>query len=58
MMLDPQTKRRIGDPFEVISFHSARRPLVPAFGKAVTRNKLFIALQEFTGNIWMAEKTH
>ena len=57
MRLDPQTKRRMGEPFEVMSFHSARRPLISAFGKAVTKDRLFIALQEFTGNIWVAERT-
>jgi Tol biopolymer transport system component len=55
--LDPETKHPAGEPFEVLSFHSARRPLVAAFGKAVTKDALFWAMQEFTGNIWLAERT-
>ena len=55
--LNPETKRPAGDPFEVLPFHSARRPLFSSFGKAVTKDKLFWAMQEFTGNIWLAERT-
>jgi Tol biopolymer transport system component len=55
--LDPETKHAVGEPFEVLSFHSARRPLVNSFGKAVTKDALFWAMQEFTGNIWLAERT-
>jgi Tol biopolymer transport system component len=55
--LNPETEHAAGEPFEVFSFHSARRPLVAAFGKAVTKDALFWAMQEFTGNIWLAERT-
>jgi Tol biopolymer transport system component len=55
--LNPETKHPAGEPFEVLSFHSARRPLVSSFGKAVTKDALFWAMQEFTGNIWVAERT-
>jgi len=54
--LKPETKHPAGDPFEVLSFHSARRPLSTAFGKAVTKDKLFWAMPEFAGDIWLAER--
>jgi hypothetical protein len=55
--LAPGTKRPAGEPFEVLAFHTARRPLVRDFGKAVTKKRLFWAMEEFTGNIWLAERT-
>ena len=55
--LDAGTKRPTGEPFEVLQFHNARTPLVSAFGKAVVKDKLFWAMPEFTGNIWLAERT-
>ncbi|MEO7653390.1 MAG: hypothetical protein ABIZ80_23270, partial [Bryobacteraceae bacterium] len=54
--LDPETKRPAGEPFEVLAFHNARRPALAAFGKAVTKDRFFWAMQEFKGNIWIAEK--
>src|SRR5262249_54897306 len=49
--LDPATKHPVGEPFEVLTFHNARRPQPASFGKAVTKDRLFWAMQEFTGNI-------
>ena len=54
--LDPATKRPAGAPFEVLAFHAARRRLNSSFGKAVTRDKFFWAMEEITGNIWVAER--
>ncbi len=54
--LDPATKRPVGEPFVVLAFHSARRPLNPSLSKAVTRDRLFWSMEEITGNIWVAER--
>ncbi|MBI1791330.1 MAG: serine/threonine-protein kinase [Acidobacteria bacterium] len=54
--LDPLTKQPVGAPFEVLPFHTARRPLHSGFGKAIIRDRLFFALQETTGNIFLAER--
>jgi len=56
IFLNPETKQPAGEPFEVLTFHTARRPLQSAFGKAVTRDKLFWGMQEYTGNIWVAQR--
>ena len=58
--LDPATKRRVGDAFEVRTFRSARRSMMK-FGNsgqsrpAVARDKIVFALGEETGNIWMTK---
>ncbi|MEO7652547.1 MAG: protein kinase, partial [Bryobacteraceae bacterium] len=54
--LDAATKRPAGEPFEVLAFHNARRPIITSFGKAVTKDKLFWSMEEYRGNIWIAEK--
>ncbi len=57
--LDPETKRPLGSAFAVHHFHDVRRSLanipIPAFGLAVTRDRIVLALGERTGNIWIAE---
>ncbi|MBL8293915.1 MAG: PD40 domain-containing protein [Bryobacterales bacterium] len=54
--LDPVTRKPVGAPFEVLAFHTARRPLLSAYGKAVTRDRLFWSMEEITGNIWLATR--
>lgn len=54
--LDPVTKKPAGAPFEVLAFHTARRPLNSSLSKAVTRDRLFWAMGEITGNIWLATR--
>ena len=55
--LDPLTRHRAGDPFEIRMFRGARRSMMP-FGNsgmtrpAVARNKIVFPLGEETGNIW------
>ena len=59
MRIDPATGRRIGEPFAVHHYHSAR--LSPAYvrlgrvANAVARDKIVFTMAERTGNIWMAE---
>ena len=59
MRIDPATGKRIGDPFPLQHYHSAR--VSPAFvrpGRAangVARDKIVFTMAERTGNIWMAE---
>jgi Tol biopolymer transport system component/tRNA A-37 threonylcarbamoyl transferase component Bud32 len=56
--LDANTKRPVGEPFEVLPFHTARRSIVAAFGKAITKNRLFLPVLETKGNIWIAERAN
>ena len=54
--LDPATKRPQGPAFGVYHLHGRRRSLVGApFGYAMAPDKLYFALQETTGNIWLAD---
>jgi serine/threonine protein kinase len=59
--LDPVSRRPVGPAFVVQHFHDARRSLlalgenVGAVGLGATRDKLFFALGEVTGNIWLRE---
>jgi Tol biopolymer transport system component len=59
--LDPVSRRPVGPPFAVRHFHETRRSLlavgdnVGAIGLVATRDKLFFALGEVTGNIWRRE---
>jgi Tol biopolymer transport system component len=59
--LDPATKKPVSDLFAVIHLHEARRSLagngIGGFGPAVSRDRLIFALPEYSGNIWLAEKT-
>ncbi|HUQ90641.1 MAG TPA: protein kinase [Bryobacteraceae bacterium] len=53
--LNASTKTPVGEPFEVLRFHNARRSLNPSLSKAVTRDRFFWSMEEITGNIWVAE---
>jgi Tol biopolymer transport system component len=54
--LDPTTKRPQGPAFGVYHLHGRRRSLANSpFGYAMARDKLYFALQETTGNIWLAD---
>jgi Tol biopolymer transport system component len=58
--VDAQTKKGSGGPFPVYHSHLARRSLgnVPntaQIGLSIAPGKLVVALNEFTGTIWMAE---
>lgn len=54
--LDPATKRPRGEPFSVLEFHEAKRPLESQFSKAVTRDRFFWSMEEITGNIWIIDR--
>ena len=52
--LDPGSKRPVGELKHVFGFHEQRRSLRPAaYGLAA--DKLYLSVQETTGNIWLAE---
>ena len=52
--LDPGSKRPVGELKHVFGFHEQRRSLRPtAYGLAA--DKLYLNVQETTGNIWLAE---
>jgi Tol biopolymer transport system component len=54
--LDAATKKPVGDPFNVAHFHQASRSMVDAgFNMAVSRDSLFFALANLSGNVWMLE---
>jgi Tol biopolymer transport system component len=54
--LDPMSKRPLGPAFAVYHFHGGRLALVSAyFGYGMAPDKLYFALQETRGNIWLAE---
>ena len=55
--LDPVTRRRVGDAFEIRMFRGARRSMMPFSNSgmtrpAVARDKIVFPLGEETGNIW------
>ena len=52
--LDPRSKRPVGELKHVFGFHEQRRSLrQTAYGLAA--DKLYLSVQETTGNIWLAE---
>jgi Tol biopolymer transport system component len=54
--LDPVAKHPLGPAFAVYHFHGKRRFLSSApFGYGMAPDKLYFALQETTGNIWLAD---
>ena len=60
--LDAATKRPLGEPFEVQHFHRSRRSLLrlvstrsEQIGFRVYRDRAFFAMDEVTGNLWMAD---
>ena len=58
--LDPATKRRVGEAFEVRMFRGARRSMMKFRNTgmsrpAIARDKIVFALGEETGNIWTAK---
>jgi serine/threonine protein kinase/Tol biopolymer transport system component len=55
--LDAATKRPAGDPFAVHHFHQSRiRPLPGVvMGGLLLPDRYYMAVQEFTGNVWLAE---
>jgi Tol biopolymer transport system component len=54
--LDAVTKQPLGDAFNVAHFHQASRSMVDAgFILAPSRDSLFFALTNLSGNIWMIE---
>jgi eukaryotic-like serine/threonine-protein kinase len=57
--LDPVRKRPIGSPFAVHHFHRSRLNNrmgdTGLIGLSVSRNKIFLSLEELTGNIWMTK---
>lgn len=57
--LEPQTKRPVGAPIEVLHFHSARRSLTNTLGGTIgislTSDRMVFSMKEVTGNIWLAE---
>jgi hypothetical protein len=54
--LDAATKKPVGDAFNVAHFHQASRSMVDAgFNMAVSRDSLFFALTNLSGNVWMIE---
>jgi Tol biopolymer transport system component len=54
--LDPATKQPVGPVFAVYHFHGKRRSLGSAhFGYGLAPGKLYFALEETTGNIWLAD---
>ena len=55
--IDPVTRHRVGDAFEIRLFRGARRSMMPFNNSgmtrpAVARNKIVFPLGEETGNIW------
>ena len=58
-VLEPSTKRPIGDPTAVHHMHGARRSITyiaPGFAEiSVARDRIVFPMAERTGNIWMAE---
>ncbi len=59
MKFDPATGKRVGSPFAVQHYHSARRsPSYVRYGRVangVAKDKIVFTMAERTGNIWMAE---
>ena len=59
--LDPDTKRPVGEPFDVKHFHRARLSMLNVnlalLEISVARDRMVFCLGERTGNIWMAELT-
>jgi Tol biopolymer transport system component len=55
--LDPATKRPVGDPFPLYHFHQSRLRLPPGanMGGVILPDRLIIASQEISSNIWIAE---
>ena len=52
--LDPGSKQPVGELKHVFGFHEQRRSLRhTAYGLAA--DKLYLSVQETTGNIWLAE---
>ena len=58
--LDRATRRPVGQSFAVLHLHAARRSLsfsleIAAIGLSLASNKIYFAMPEHTGNVWIAQ---
>ena len=53
--LDPETKEPRGSPFEALTFPGPRFQLFVLAGYGLAADRLYQAVQETNGNIWLAE---
>ena len=54
--LDPNTKKPIGSPVDILHLHGRQRQTTNAgFGYAMTADRLYFPIAETKSNIWLAE---